>query len=182
MFLEGCESLESLPSSLLSWPEVRSEIRTITLTEGSNDHRKHTIFLGGSGLSRDTLEWLRAADAPFVRFDVNLRNLDLDFNVSGSRPPFLTILEAVSFWERESERQAATSWTPPPLSVLQFLSKLRGAKEFGITETRCSLAQRVIKALHFLNQPDCRTEVIQRMEDSIDACHDKPIWALNQLT
>jgi len=154
-----------------------------------DEHRRHQIFLGGSGISQDSLDWLQAADSPHVCFVAELQNAsEEEVDATAPLPQFASIPEATSFWEHERQMSSQPSKPLPVLSrtetltVVQFLSKLRGAREFGITETRRALAQRVIKALELLQHPECRTEVIQRMEDSLDACHDKPIWALNQLT
>jgi len=177
LFLENCSLLESLPSAILSWQQVTSR---------SYDSC-HNIYIGGSGLSQDTLDWLQVAEAPFVRFHVDLRDgIVDDYEEAVSEVPFESISEALAFWKHESgEHVPSTSFTlsrDGTHTVLEFLSKLRGAKEFGILETRRALAQRVMNALKLLHFPECRAEVIQRMEDSLDACNDKPIWALNQLT
>jgi len=67
--------------------------------------------------------------------------------------------------------------------VLMFLSKLRGAKEFQRTQAmRVGLAKRVIEALELIRDDEyTRDEIISRMVDSVDACSDKPIQALNQI-
>jgi len=179
LFLENCFKLESLPSSILSG-----------IDPSQSRSGLHNIYLGGSGLSQDTLEWLRTAEVPNVRFHVDLRGrFSTEFSEEAlSEISFTNLSRAISFWEQEAHENSPLKKPLPTLlptessTVLQFLSKLRGAKEFGIMETRRTLAQRVLKALGLLNNPECRAEVIQRMEDSLDACHDKPVWALNQLT
>eukprot|EP00514_Thraustochytrium_sp_LLF1b_P005669 CAMPEP_0184527408 /NCGR_PEP_ID=MMETSP0198_2-20121128/11181_1 /TAXON_ID=1112570 /ORGANISM="Thraustochytrium sp., Strain LLF1b" /LENGTH=550 /DNA_ID=CAMNT_0026919063 /DNA_START=146 /DNA_END=1795 /DNA_ORIENTATION=- len=180
LVLENCENLESLPSSILSWPER---------TRDSGDEELvsplHDVYLGGSGLSIETLEWLENSDAPNVRFHVNLLSNRGRHLV---QPPFAHLTYAIQFWVRESCHSTGHIDIVDHLSpleadaLLEFLSKLRGSKEFGIMETRRALALRVVAVLGLLYNPEYRSEIIQRMEDSLDACHDKPIWALNQLT
>jgi len=167
--IEGCRSLESLPSSFLSWSRDRYGIR-------------HGILLSGSGLSQETLERLRSFRAPNLYFSVSH-----SFSPNGNR--FSSLVAAVDFWSKESGVPFSWKVSLPEVSqitVIEFLSRLRESKEFGIQDTRQALAQRTICAIELLADLDVQSEVIQRMEDSIDACHDKPchdkpVWALNQL-
>mmetsp|Transcript_8380 Transcript_8380/g.15388 ORF Transcript_8380/g.15388 Transcript_8380/m.15388 type:complete len:963 (+) Transcript_8380:57-2945(+) len=175
--LEGCVSLESLPSSILAWPKPNG---------ATSFNSVHYVYLERSGLSQETLEWLRAADAQNVRFHVSLPTFEVSASENTQR--FMSVSDAVGFWMQES--RDSTTLVPKQVKfsraeehiLLRFLSKLRGAKEFGITETRHALARRVTKVLERLNNAECQVEMFQRMADSLDACHDKPIWALNQLT
>ncbi|GBG34058.1 Disease resistance-like protein CSA1 [Hondaea fermentalgiana] len=66
--------------------------------------------------------------------------------------------------------------------VLLFLSKLTVAKEYKREDLRESLARRVVDVLRLLvDEEDARDELLTRMGDSVDACGDKPIQALNQM-
>mmetsp|Transcript_21750 Transcript_21750/g.38430 ORF Transcript_21750/g.38430 Transcript_21750/m.38430 type:complete len:833 (+) Transcript_21750:165-2663(+) len=179
--IECCVSLESLPLCILDWPSPQ------TRRQGG----KHNIYLGGSGLSEETLTWLRSANAPHIRFFVHLGGSTTGTPGARakktSKKPFTDVADAILFWERESgfERSEPASIELKMPSerriVLTFLNKLRGSKEFGLSETRRALAKRIVLAVDLLQDPECREEVLQRMGDSIDACHDKPVWALNQL-
>lgn len=67
-------------------------------------------------------------------------------------------------------------------SVLTFLSMLRDSREYRNPSTRRGLAERVVEMLMNVAKDDeARDELCSRMADAIDACEDKPIWALNQL-
>ncbi|GBG23869.1 Disease resistance protein TAO1 [Hondaea fermentalgiana] len=66
--------------------------------------------------------------------------------------------------------------------VLAFLSKLRASKEFKSEHLQPALAQRVVEAFDIVaNDEYAREEVLERMGDAVDACGDKPVWALNQI-
>jgi len=67
--------------------------------------------------------------------------------------------------------------------VLLFLSHLRLSAEWENDALRPLLLQRVREVLLLAcRDPLARDELVARMGDSVDACGDKPIWALNQMT
>ncbi|CAK9111844.1 Importin subunit alpha-6 (Karyopherin subunit alpha-5) [Durusdinium trenchii] len=110
---------------------------------------------------------------------------------TGGRVVFDTLAAAVAFWQDLAGTEAdddqidleACVSSDNVRGVLHFLSKLRSAQEFDNGESeRHGLALRVVEALHTLcNDEYAREEIIARMLESLDACGDKPIWALNQL-
>jgi len=65
--------------------------------------------------------------------------------------------------------------------VAEFLEKIRRSREFEAHYWRRPLLDRIHSTLSLLNDPQSFPAVITRMEDSLDACNDKPIWALNQM-
>lgn len=182
VYLERCEKIDSLPSEMLGWP-------------AREDGEPHDVFLGNSGLSVTSLEWLRNVEAPFLRFHVSLR-ANRRNEEAVDVPPFPNFTQAVSFWLQyaatEQGDPISLDFTAEDVSkavddaskhgVLVFLSRLRGAKEFLLTEMRPRLACRVLEVLEILVTDEvAREEIILRMVDSTDACDDKPIWALNQM-
>jgi hypothetical protein len=70
-------------------------------------------------------------------------------------------------------------------SLLVFLGRLRGAKEFVVAKTQKDFSLRVVELIDFLmtneSGSDEQALVLTRIADSIDACNDKPVWALNQV-
>ena len=67
--------------------------------------------------------------------------------------------------------------------VRLFLSHLRLAREFEESNMRYGLEKRLHEILDLIcNNEQSRDEILVRMCDSVDACGDKPIWALNQMT
>ena len=114
---------------------------------------------------------------------------------------FHRLNEAISFWKKEAgiiseedeqvplQQQSNSSSSfqkHEEQSLLFFLSKLKGAKEFGITEQRKPLAKRVVELMEILfddqhTDESAKNQILIRISDSLDACNDKPIWALNQM-
>lgn len=109
------------------------------------------------------------------------------------QPQFPTLQSAVKFWAsrsrmpegpadrfaRDVEKAVSRYFRE---SVTQFLAKLRMSKEFTEETMREGLARRVVQVLRFIvEDSSVREALLVRMSDSIDACGDKPIWALNQM-
>ncbi|CAK9009910.1 E3 ubiquitin-protein ligase SspH1 (RING-type E3 ubiquitin transferase SspH1) (Salmonella secreted protein H1) (Secreted effector protein SspH1) [Durusdinium trenchii] len=111
---------------------------------------------------------------------------------------FETLEEAVRFWSDKAVDPDGPSLEEfdylvidPYISqenlrgVLLFLSKLRTSDEFANKddEVQRSLAKRIVEVLELLAQDEyARDEIVARFVDAVDACGDKPIWALNQMT
>ena len=184
--LEGCTNITSLPGSIFEWPLMLRRDRQY----------KHSIYLGGSGISRETLDWIRDQQFDNLRFHVDLSN----DGSSTSKSSFISIEDAITFWKKEAgvisekgvsfqQSNSSSSFQKhQEQSLLFFLSKLKGAKEFGINEQRKPLAKRVVELMGILFDDDqnntdesTRNQILIRISDSLDACNDKPIWALNQM-
>lgn len=66
--------------------------------------------------------------------------------------------------------------------VLRFLEKLKSSTEYDDRSMRRGLAERVMEIIRLLAEdPESSEDIVLRMSQSIDACVDKPIWALNQM-
>lgn len=66
--------------------------------------------------------------------------------------------------------------------VLQFLSMLLSSQEYKDEKIRPDLKNRVHEVLQLImTDPVARQELVLRMLDAVDACADKPIWALGQM-
>ena len=176
--LGGCTGITALPECIFEWGPALWEHSDI-----------HDIYLGGSGISEETLDWLCNQDFPYLRFHVD--RSDQDAPISNS---FQSLKEAIQFWIKESKLDESDDLVSngeqqlsqfQQTSVISFLSRLQGAKEFGIQDRKQSLAKRVVEMLDILLSSTADTltkeSMIVRMSDSLDACHDKPIWALNQM-
>ena len=63
--LEVCTGITALPESVFEWPKPNDD-----------DIEKHNIYLAGSGLSEETLDWLRNQEFPYLRFHVDRARQD----------------------------------------------------------------------------------------------------------
>jgi len=175
--LTECISVSTLPQQILDWPLMANG-------------QKHAIDLTGSGIFDDELANLRARVGPGVVLHVSRPNASPVMN-------FNKLDQAVKYWVEKAypndegeniedlERDLnLEQYVPISMlrGVLLFLSKLTGAKEFQSEDMRTSLAKRVVEVLELIVlEEDARDEILTRMADSIDACNDKPIGALNQM-
>jgi len=165
--LDNCTNLSSLPSTFLEWGPTQ-------------DGTPHILHICGVGLSNETREWLQSLSLPGIQFMYHMPT-------SIHAPPFESLEAAVEFWSQEAKvspdvLEGLTLASHEKRAVLEFLSRLKGAKEFGLSESRLVLAKRVLDVLETMhNDSMSRVDIVQRMEDSLDACDDKPIWALNQM-
>jgi len=190
LVLDGCTGINRVPPCVYNWGPTE-------------DGNPHNVYLGGTGIPQEELERLQEVRNPNLRFHVQrqlsffelfARNLfgggggGIFF---GEEKPFETLDEAVRFWSRlagltnEEDMLVLDPYVDKAnqRGVLLFLSKLRMAKEFNDENLKEGLAKRVLEALETIAADDySRDEIIARMSDSIDACGDKPIWALNQIT
>jgi len=98
---------------------------------------------------------------------------------------FLTTKSAWRFWAKAA---GVTEEMPDfkldkgeVRGVLRFLEKLRGCEEYDVIDTRKVLASRVLEAMRLLSDSEVKCDVVTRMESSLDACSDKPSWALNEM-
>jgi len=174
LHLEGCTGITSIPESILNWG----------LT---SDGELHDVFLAGSGLlvGQDA-EWLREVNAPNLRFHVTMEENDEEIQQSS----FKNLGEACKFWSSAAGVSNQELVLDLPVAyernVLVFLHRLRGAKEFVIAETQKDFSSRVVELIDLL--ATCQTGsndqglILTRIADSVDACNDKPVWALNQIT
>eukprot|EP00514_Thraustochytrium_sp_LLF1b_P011908 CAMPEP_0184546478 /NCGR_PEP_ID=MMETSP0199_2-20130426/4978_1 /TAXON_ID=1112570 /ORGANISM="Thraustochytrium sp., Strain LLF1b" /LENGTH=651 /DNA_ID=CAMNT_0026940889 /DNA_START=243 /DNA_END=2195 /DNA_ORIENTATION=+ len=168
--VKACSSLETLPLSFLDWE---------LCANGS----KHEICISGTRLSVDAVDWLTQLTSFNVQFVTSPHQRQ---DREQHRAKFKTVKQALLFWSnvagREMCRFPCDLSSSSQQTLLTFLSMLRNLKEFAFKETRVTLARRIITALIQLITHESRAAMIQRIEDSIDICYDKPLWALNQLT
>ncbi|GBG24521.1 Disease resistance protein TAO1 [Hondaea fermentalgiana] len=188
--LEQCAAIRTLPRSLLEWsvsPQQVSLRPYATLGSrslSSLDDPPHVFYLGGSGISPDEVARLRDFCTGIVRFEFSRRSsTDLG-------EYFDTLSQALSFWFEAAKIPPTDRFDPMrhlpesyERTLLSFLSKLRWSAEFRRSAFQEGLAKRVVSALGLLQEDAySREEVLTRISDSVDACADKPIWALNQIT
>ena len=119
-------------------------------------------------------------NAPNLSFHISLSNGEFQENC------FSSLDEAILFWTKLANEEIFSLKNiiknDELHGILTWLSRLRGAKEFVIQETRIDLSKRIVPILKTLaSDKDVREDMIIRMITSIDACNDKPIWALNQM-
>jgi len=172
--LEGCHLIENLPNDLLNQPNRQ-------------DGRPREFYVSGSGVDADDLAVRSSSDN---RFHVSLQAVS-ESTVSSSQfmEGFITLTEALEFWRdvaKEPGFDAELEVFVPEAykrGTILFFSKLRHAKEFGYEEFREGLAKRVLELMELLcgNLNSIREELLIRITDSTDTCHDKPIHALNQI-
>lgn len=190
--IEGCLNITELPTCIFDWGP--------TISGG-----KHNIYLAGSGITQAMISRLRSSQTRNLRFHFDMRSTVgdiLTLELAGSRASrveldmlnggeFSSFEHALAFWFRKAGREEPEDTLPleqyiepsDRRGVLQFLSKLRLSKEFRNENLQVGLARRVLNALNsVVNDEYARSEIIGHMVDSVDACGDKPIWALNQLT
>ncbi|CAK8987604.1 Probable E3 ubiquitin-protein ligase ipaH7.8 (Probable RING-type E3 ubiquitin transferase ipaH7.8) [Durusdinium trenchii] len=166
LFVHNCPQITTIPRSLIQTPR--------------------RIFLSGTGVSLEEFSRLLTLAHPGVEWRYGLATQRETLEET-----FRDLSEAVQFWQ-----ETAGDDEPSPLAqdlaehvdtyyrdgLLGFLAKLRLAKEFEIREMRAGLAKRVIEVLEAIcNDELARESLLIRINDSIDACGDKPIWALNQM-
>jgi len=135
---------------------------------------------------RLTQHYDNGANQGAFRFDRDPAARDGTFAADAQR----WILAAKNFLDKETVDAVYEIQVPAcyQRGVHLFLQKLEASKEFtshssaGLA-TRGPLARRVCQVLELLVKGGSRIqeEVFMRMADSVDACHDKPVWALNQL-
>lgn len=65
--------------------------------------------------------------------------------------------------------------------VIRFFERLQLSEEYSNTSARPDMARVVLNAMELLKDDACSEEIVLRMEDSLDACNDKPALALNQI-
>ncbi|GBG24240.1 Ryanodine receptor 1 [Hondaea fermentalgiana] len=166
--LQRCPSVGSLPDTLVQTPG-----RMILMNTGISS--REIVRL--QGISHEGM----SVRSPFMGALYILQ------------PDFTTLQAGVKFWVGRSKLpniamegfarevdQAVGSYFRT--SVTQFLSKLRMAKEFQEAGLRQGLARRVVEVLRaVVDEVDARDSLLVRISDSVDACGDKPIWALNQM-
>jgi len=178
LMIDNCTRLTCLPEAIFSWGPCAN---------GRRDTRgRHSILCANTGLSQETLEWLRDETFDYLSFDVSA-------NPWGAEPeepaPTRSLESMAGVWEKHAGNEkegrlwSALSALPSPdqIVIARFLRKLESAKEFALKGNRQGLAQRVLAALALLEDPRTRQQVLTRIADSVDACSDKPIWALNQI-
>lgn len=183
LVLAECIGISTLPSSLLNWGPMAGGGR-------------HVIDVTGTSIFEEHLDELRAQASTSVNLVVTRPNASPERN-------FTNLLKAVEFWyaaamgagsSPEDQNQIQedglklgdmVNEVVPKINlrdILLFLSKLTVAKEYKREDLRQSLAKRVVDVLHLLaDEEDAREELLTRMGDSVDACGDKPIQALNQM-
>lgn len=68
-------------------------------------------------------------------------------------------------------------------TLLSFLNLLLRSAEYRRDDMRGGLARRVVEMLRTVvaADEDTREELLARVADSVDACSDKPVWALNDM-
>lgn len=132
------------------------------------------IRLDRTGLTAETVTYLNENPPSHVTFELILR--DRRFQTR-----FRTFEEACESWNVNNSAQPLMLNEYNKRDVLTFLEKLTQTKEYGLEGTRAALADRVARMFDMLRDPSMIEEVLVRITDSLDACSDKPIWALNQL-
>lgn len=190
--LEGCTNLRTLPNALLDY-EVQQQQQQVTLRpyatharsrSFSLDEPARVFYLSGSGVTPEEVARLREVCTGNIRFDFSMRHL------ASSEEFFPTLNAGIAFWFELAKVPKSKRFDPmvhvPAMfqrSMLLFLSKLRWSAEFRKSSFQEALANRVVDAFDLLVRDDfSRDEVLTRISDSVDACADKPIWALNQIT
>lgn len=149
--LAGCTSLESVPIESIA----RSPKRPLA------------VNIADTNLPDDLIQQLRSIKGVLVLFNrlelSSLEDVAREFGVNAE--------------ELRAHIDKAYVW-----GVLQFLSMLLQSKEYVTEEYRPALRERVKEVLDIIiNDPVSREEIIIRMLDAVDACADKPIWALGQM-
>jgi len=198
MMLLDCAALEGLPRDIDFGDErivVIHYCPNITLVPDSVVQKRGRLFLAHTGVSDEAISRLEMISNP----EMTVRNQTSSNGYLDPKFPSLKL--AVEFWvnivkgsvtegkedeavTRENLAEELKACIPKfyEKSVLLFLSKLRMAKENQSSSLRVGLARRVLEALcAIVEEKEARENLLIRISDSIDACGDKPVQALNQM-
>jgi len=166
MTLKGSCTLNHLPYELSIGQGLSLEnCRNITsLPVGFDQMNTHgmTVELYGSGIPLDVVELL---------VNDTSSNIIYMYTCNGGETP-VTLSSLVSYWKKGCTITAATKYDESIL--IRFFTKLKKSSKRVPRE-------RVEQLIDMINDGDMYEEIMTRINDSVDTCHDKPLWVLNQL-